>query len=331
MKKPFWVGGVVLLIIISAVSFYFFAGPSRGGDLVMQKANLESRLSDSKNKLTQAQEKLNALRLGLETSFPLASGVQEQMRKGAGLVGQTDFIFIGANSSNPQLGVFNPLTGININAQRAEINNILSFWLEKTKLSYLKSIKAEESVKIKQETEKIKTYISDLLKIVSSLTPLNSGLTQSEIDAYAASLPGVEEVDGVLALLQSLIQADVGMTATPQPVVTPEAVVSQEQVVEGIQQEIENLQTEIIQVNISIQQQGDVPEIENTGNQGGLEESVPADTTQLNGSNPESEVPQEQGNTSGGSDPNQDLGVTGPSEGVSDPGQPQLIQGSNPY
>lgn len=328
MKKPFWIGGIILLVIVLSVSFYYFTNMSGERDLLEDKANLEARLVDSKARLSQEEQKLNALRAELASSLPLASGAQRQMNNVIGVVAKTDFMFNGANSSNPQLKVASPVPAIEINAQRAQVNSLIASWREKTKLSYLESIDVDEAAQIKQDTETIQAFISDLVETVQALTPLNSGLTQAEIDAYIAGLPTGQELGEVLQILESLIQSQVDSTTTPPSEVSPEIVVAQEQVVEEIVQEIVTIETELEEIQEVIETQQPVTP-EPVSNETQDEQSESAPVVEPENSEPESEVYENENVPESGG--NTELGVTGPSEGASDPGQPQLIQGANPY
>lgn len=340
MNKSIVVGAIVAFLLIVTSGVYFLTREEKAEDLFSQKNKLEGNLATAKGKLQQEQNNLDSLKAGLRDSFPLAVGVQEQMRRASGLVTETDYLFTNPLSSNPQLVFTNPLLSLKINEKRAEINLLLAEWQKKDNAMYLSKINISEAEKIQAEAEIIKSFLEDLANIVANLTVENSGLTQFQIDTYVYGLPSVEVINEVIVSLGEIINtyennpegvaqveddyepaSNINWNSTPsQVVVTPEQVVVAEQSVAVVQAEVQSIEAQLAVVNEQIEAQSPtvyVPPEDTTSDSG-----VPVvnDGSDANGVNNPTSPTTPSGNT------------PAPSQGiVVQPGAPRLIQGSNPF
>ncbi len=338
MNKSIVAGSIVAFLLIVLSGVYFLTREEKKEDLFSQKNKLEVSLATAKSKLEQEQSNLDSLKVGLRDSFPLAVGVQEQMRRASGLVGETDYLFTNSLSANPQLVFTNPLVSLKINEQRAKINLLLAEWKKKDNAMYLSKINISEAEKIQAEAESIKAFIEDLTKIVENLTVENSGLTQFQIDTYVYSLPSVESIEEVIVALNDIIDnstnnsqgiaeaedtyepaANINWNPTSNEVtVTPEQVVVAEQSVAVVQAEVENIEAQLAVVNEQIQAQNPTVYVppEDTTTDPNTNSSTGGSTTSSPSNSP---------NTPSGNTPAPSQGI------VVQPGAPRLIQGSNPY
>ncbi len=340
MNKSIVVGAIVAFLLIVTSGVYFLTREEKAEDLFSQKNKLEGNLATAKGKLQQEQNNLDSLKAGLRDSFPLAVGVQEQMRRASGLVTETDYLFTNSLSSNPQLVFTNPLLSLKINEKRAEINLLIAEWQKKDNAMYLSKLNIAEAEKIQAEAEIIKSFLEDLANIVANLTVENSGLTQFQIDTYVYGLPSVEVINEVIVSLGEIINtyennpegvaqvedyyepaSNINWNSTPsQVVVTPEQVVVAEQSVAVVQAEVQSIEAQLAVVNEQIEAQSPtvyVPPEDTPPASGGPATNDGSDISGVN--NPTSPT------TPSGNTPAPSQGI------VVQPGAPRLIQGSNPF
>ncbi len=257
--------------------------------LITQKEKIQNDLALSREQLKKEKNKLNTMFDDLRLSFGFATTAQDQMKKASELVRQTDFMFNDPRGSNPKIIVDNPLTNISINAERGDINTLISEWQKNSDILSIKNIEVSEGEKIKRDAEAIKSFIKDLSLIVSSLTPENSGLSQSQINAYLSKLPSVESINAVLISLETAIQnassdnsqisnnqndfpayssqtfSSSESNASPNvPAVMSEAVVVQQAVVAKVQAQTTALQEQLTQIEQQIQQSSPFVATENS-------------------------------------------------------------------
>jgi hypothetical protein len=205
MKKSYIIGGGITFILI-ALGVYFFLSGSNFSDLTAQKSKLENNLIEAESRLNKEKETLEDMKNGLQNSFPLGAGVQDQMARASALVNRTDFMFTDPDGANPELKFQDSLVSALINNQRQEINLLLSEWKKKTDILAIGEIDLNESQKIKEEAEAIQEFIENLYQLVENMTPENSELSQFEIDTYLSQLPTPEEINEVLASLETIIE-----------------------------------------------------------------------------------------------------------------------------
>lgn len=334
------VSGIVTFLLIVGGGVYFLTREEQKEDLYTQKNKLEGSLVTAKSKLQQEQNNLDSLKAGLKDSFPLAVGVQEQMRRASGLVGETDYLFSNPLGANPQLIFTSPLASLKINEQRAKINALLSEWKKKDNAVYLSKITLVEANNIQQEAETIKQFLEDFNTIIENLTVENSGLTQFQIDTYVYALPPIASIEEVIASMEELIEnytnPSSGVVAQVEeetssstvnwntgPIggsVTPEAVVSAEQAVAITIAEVVAIEEQLVIVNEQIQAQTPttyVPPEETI-----IDPDASSSGTGLNTGNPNNPTSPTTPSSS----------TPAPSQGiVVQPGAPRLIQGSNPF
>lgn len=321
MKKPLVVSIVIIFLVILASGIYFFMRGNKGNDLIVKINKLQTDIVVAKDKLNKEKASLEVMTMNLNTSYPLATSVQGQMRKATDIVNQTNFMFNNPSSLNPELVVKNLLNGSAINEERKNINLLIESWQKKIEVLFVNQIDVKESEKIKQEAQIIKTFIENLSNIVVNLTPANSGLSQNQIDTYIAELPSVDSVNHVISSIAAAIQnynntqsGSTGANNTPNlapvPIVTPNQVVSQQVVVVDTQNQVTILQnqlTQIVQDNPSLV----LPPIVNTT-------PTPAPVPDSQNANVNVIVPGSVDNTNS-------PGI------IIQPGAPRLIEGTNQY
>ncbi|MBY0376930.1 hypothetical protein K2P96_03075, partial [Patescibacteria group bacterium] len=274
-------------------------------------------------KLASQKEKLSSMLADIKQSFSLAITVQDQIRQATDIVNKTNFMFNDPNGANPKLITKNPLSNIPIEAQRAGVNTILSGWQGKLSLSSLHLLDVAASEKIKQNAQDIQTYLNNLSTIVDHLTPENSGLTQFQIDTYAAKLPPKDAIQQVINNIQDAIDhangggngnGGTGGTGDNGNGTTPEDVIQQQNTVDETQHEIDEIQHQIDQINQQ-QNQNNNPPVQQADN------STP--TVDTSGTPPPTDNNTINYGVKRVIDKHQGILIQ--------PGEPQLIQGSDPY
>lgn len=324
MHKKAIIGGIIVFSAVLAFGLYFFMNGNKLDYLVAQKDKLQNNLAVAEKKLNKEKEKLGTLTQELQASFPLAVSVQAQMRIASDIVKRTDFMFINPYGSNPELIVKNSLKNILINNQRRDINLLLLNWQRKIDLLSVEQINVDESAKIKQDMEMIKSFTDNLSKIVKGLTPENSGLSQIQINTYLSQLNSTGTIDEVLSSVGTAIEtynsnalntnngqitSDSGSTV---PKVTPNDVITQQSVVAESQNQVTVLQEQLTKVEEQIQPAPPAP-------------VVPAPVVVI--------PPIENQNTNNTNNPTtpytreqiKDQGI------IVQPGPPRLIQGTDAY
>ncbi len=315
MKNPFIIGGILALFIVLISGAYFFANKNKPEDLSAKKDKIQSDLAVAKNKLDQEKQTLDIMMNELQNSFPLAVGIQTQMKKASSLVKQTDFMFTDANGLNPEMIIGNFSTSILINDERKNINLLISSWQKEVDISSITKIDITESEKIKKDAETIKIYIEDLSKIVKSLTPENSGLSQSQIDTYLSQLPSVEEINEVLVSMETAIE-NANNSGGSSSSITPEDILAEQAAITDAQNQAADLQEQLTQ----IEQQTD---------QG---PSLPPETDITTNPNSENQNTNNGNNSNDYAAPYDSRNVYRPNPSIIiQPGPPELIQGSNQY
>ncbi len=203
MNKSIIGGGIVVVLI---VALYFFLQGTSLEDLITQKNKLQNDFTVAEKKLNKEKETLGIILTDLRNSSALTAGIVEQTKKASSLVKQTDFLFDDSNGENPELKFRNPLTSILINNERRNINLLIAEWQKKSNFFQIKTIGIKESEQIKKDAQAIKAFLENLSKILASLTPANSGLTQLQIDTFSSQFPSVNQIDEVLTSLGAVIE-----------------------------------------------------------------------------------------------------------------------------
>ena len=232
------------------------------------------------NKLNKNKETLGTMLTDLRNSSTLTAGIGEQTKKASDIVKRTNFLFSDANSSNPKFIFTNSLQAININNQRKNINSLLSFWQKQAGFFLVKNVSLEESEQIKKDAQVIKVFLENLSQILASLTPGNSGLSQSEIDAYLSQLPSLDEINEVLTSLDGVVEnynvshaqtfyignetgevssPTYSSSSSPSSLPTVDDILAQQAFVTEAQAEVGALQEQLAAVEEQIQQLSSAP------------------------------------------------------------------------
>ena len=196
----------IILISIFCVALYFFIVSNNSDDTNIQKDKLQDSLNKAEKKLNKEKDNLNNLTQKLQDSFPLAVNVQGQMKKSFEVVQETDFMFYNPYSSNPELIIKDFLNSAALNSQRKEINILLARWQKEIDLLSIQKIDIQESEKIKKDIETIREFVKNLSEAVKTLTPENSGLSQSQIDQYSYSFYAISNIDEILISIDNSIK-----------------------------------------------------------------------------------------------------------------------------
>jgi len=261
VSKSVIIGAGIAFLITILTGGYFLTRESELDDLMARKNKLESNLITAEDKFNRAKGALSTMLGDLQNSFALGTSVQDQIKQASDIVKQTDFIFTDPDGSNPEIIVDNPLPDILINAERQYINLLLAEWLAKTDILSIKEIGVSEAEKIKADTEIIKTFIENLAKIVASLTPEDSELSQFQIDTYFSQLPSIVDINEVLTSLETAIenhnsQVESSQTSSnfpPPTSIEPEEVVAQQAVVTQAQTEVTTVQEQLAEIEEEIE------------------------------------------------------------------------------
>lgn len=261
MRKIFIIGGIFILPVL-VWGVYFFSTGNSLNDLLAKKNKTQDTLVTTQVKLIKDKSTLEAMTTVFKSSFALAIGVQDQVKKASDIIRQTDFMFIDPNSLNPELIIKNLPNRISINNQRKDINLILIEWQKETDMLSVKKIDLIESQKIRQDALIIKSFIQELAKAVVQLTPENSGLTQFQINNYSAQFPTIRSINEVLDSLGNSIE-NTNTPNTPtgnqsniviEYTVNPEDVLAQQAVVAEAEARVTALQQQLAQIEEQIQQ-----------------------------------------------------------------------------
>lgn len=331
MNRILIIGGSVVFLLALIFGVYFFIRGNKTDDLATQKNKLQEAIALAEKKLIKEKGTLDILTEKLRNSFSLAVSVQDQMKKSLDIVKQTDFMFTNPYGSNPELVVKKSTASILINNERRDINLLLLQWQKEIDLLSVEKIDANESEKIKQDVQTIKSFLENLSQLVKGLTPKNSELSQFQIDTYSAQLPSVEVINTVLVSLETAIEnfnnnnSQTSNTETNNnpnfpnpssntPTVTPEDVITQQEVVVETQTEVVTLQEQLTQIEQQIQQLSPIP--------------TPTPTTEINTTTDpdlENQNTNNENSNNPVNNPNTNQGI------IIQPGPPRLIQGTDPF
>ncbi len=207
-------GTILVAVILFAA--YFFIFYNRSDDLDSQKAKIQNSLAKAEQKLNKDKKNLDNLTQKLQDSFPLAVHVQGQMKNSFDVVKKTDFMFDNPYGLNPQLIIKDFFNSAELNSQRKEINVLLERWQQELDLLSVQKIDIAESEKIRKDIETIKEFVKNLTEAVKALTPENSGLSQQQIDSYSSSFYLINNIDDILAAIDTSIK-DSKINNTPSP------------------------------------------------------------------------------------------------------------------
>lgn len=252
MNRILVIGGAVGLTAVLVFGVYFFVFRN-ADDLATQRSKLEEALVLAQGKLNRAKEVLTSMTDQLNSYFSFGFEMQNQIEEITEIVEQTDFLFTDANGENPEFVIENFADGSLISEERKQINLLLAKWRQKTGIRSIGKISVEEGRQLREDTEKIKTFIANLYNAVGSLTPENSGLSQAQIDTYSVQLPSIANVEQVIASISTAIEVanNSGNPNTTSPI-TPEEVITQEELVETHEEEVENIEENITQIEQQI-------------------------------------------------------------------------------
>lgn len=213
MKKSLILGSSGLVVIGLALGAYFVWSGNPARELFGKKDKLASDLTAAQGKLSIEKGKLGSMMAELRDSHALAVNAQEQMKRAASLVAQTNFMFAGATGENPEFLAKNPISGIDINDERKNVNVLIAGWEEEMDIYSLDKIGLERSERIREEIETVRAYIYHLNQIVAGFTTQNSGLSKLQIDRYLEQLPSLGTINEILASLDFSINTAIQTAA----------------------------------------------------------------------------------------------------------------------
>lgn len=226
-NKFIWITFFVALIIIGlGLGTYYLANRNtKLKVLIEEEKKIENDLAQAQEQVVKEKEELNNLKESFNTSFPLYVTASEQYKNVATVVEKTDVFFNNPNTE-PKIILKTKTLAIekSINEKRANINELLASWKEKTDASLANKVTRNTIKELTNEALIIKYFVSTLNQIVQNLTPENSGLTQSAINNYETV---IEEITGTINNTVTILentQASPGSAVTPETPAQNEAV-----------------------------------------------------------------------------------------------------------
>lgn len=290
--------GFVVQVLIALIAVFVSSGVYLFIYSQNREARVQAKLESAREKAAAETQKLDGLKKEFRDAHPLFAAIENGYIGVTGIVENTDIFF--DDSENPQIKIKTKTSAIqaDINAKRAQIESLLKEWKEKAALALATQVNASTINSIQASAGTIQSFIEELATIIDALTPANSGLTQSQIDAYADMLSqAADEIDDIVTSLEVAESSAIGTTST-STTVTPEQIVAQETVVTQAQEEVAALEEELEE----IQSQSESPAEEQPQDTASGDDSDGVDYT--------------------GNDPSSDPIIIVP-------GPPRLIQGAN--
>ena len=304
---------VSAFVIAVGVFFYMRSGNSENA-LLKKQADLKAQLANAKSKLGNEKDKLNDAEKAFRAAFPFYDFVDDQLVAMNQAVNRTDVLFQNPQTENPVLKIktSNPEVQKNIEDKRTIINEILQDWRSRVDVTLAGKIDKATLDQLKKDSLTIQSYVNDLNAYVDSLTPANSGLSQSQIQSYQQMIDSViqeikDAINSIDTTGSTLQNPDPSAQQNVQSPTTQQTVVNNAQAeVTFIEQQLANVEAQIDASN-----QND-PQSQN---------QTPVDQTQPT-------VGDQSTDNSNATDtgttiffPTQPINVT--------PGAPRLIQGTN--
>jgi hypothetical protein len=306
---------LVVAFIVGVGVFYYMRSSNSDDALLKKQAELKAQLANAKSKLANEKDKLNDAEKAFRVAFPFYDFVDDQLIAMSQAVSRTDVLFQNPQTDNPVLKVktSNPEVQKNIEEKRVVINQILSDWRSRVDVALAGKIDKSTLDQLKKDSITIQTYVNDLNAYVDSLTPANSGLTQTQIQSYEQMIDSVlQEIKDVINAIdttgQNIQNPDPTVQQNTQPPTSQQTAVNTAQAqVTFIEQQLADVQA---QIDANNNQNNTLPQDQTSGEQ---TQSPTTDTSQDNSNA-----------TDTGSTiffPTQPINVT--------PGAPRLIQGTN--
>lgn len=216
-------------------------------------ADLKNKLAEAQDKLESETSKLNYLSGVFRDFNPVFALVQDHYNMIEDAINKTDPLFREPDSARPQLKIkAKDQLKKDLEARRAEINERLNRWRQ---IATLVSV-GDNSVPLstlQSEAAEIQSYINEVADFVATLTPANSGLTQTEINTYVDAMTTASQ--NVASVVASLTQAITNAPATPTQTstqttqtVTASTVAQQQAVVDALAAQVAALQQQINQI-----------------------------------------------------------------------------------
>ncbi|MDZ4240876.1 MAG: hypothetical protein U1D31_01990 [Patescibacteria group bacterium] len=298
--------GFVVQVLIALIAVFVSSGIYLFIYSQNREERVQAKLENAREKAAAETQRLDDLKKEFGDAHPLYAAVQNGYVGITNILRNADTFFDTSDSENPKIRIETKTSAIeaDINAKRAQIENMLAEWKKQASLALATETNAATINSIQASATVIQSFINELAAIVGALTPSNSDLTQSEIDGYIELLSdAAEEIDVIVASLEaaesSVADASEETTTTT---VTTEQIETQEDVVTQAQEEVAALEEELEE----IQSQTETP----------ATEEQPQDTSS-----------QDDTTSDGGVDYTGESSSPDPIIVV--PGPPRLIQGAN--
>lgn len=305
---------VLVLAVVAGAYFYITSENRKIREQKFKAEEIRQELVQVRAKADVETAKLDNFKKKFRDQFPFHAVVSDEYDKIAGAISKVDALFDSSDGSAPKIKIKTKTVAVeaDINSRWANIKTLLNEWKKKASISLAQEADKNTIIQIKKDAQVIQSFVNELASIVNALTPEDSGLTQSQIDNFEATLAAVsQEISGTIASLtqaESIVPVTSGQTTqttqttSTQPPVTAEEIITQQAIVAEIQAQIVVLEQQLAQI---------VAVITSTTGITPLQEVVQVETTVVNTSNPNP--------TSSG--------VSFP-DTIVDPNSPQLIQGS---
>ena len=231
------VGLFILGALITAgfytYSFFFPANPEKSSDF---QNELQANLDSAKIRAQLAKDKLNQLKQAAEAEKVSNARLQQALSQAQTIISTTDVFFDDAKTDHPTFNISTKDSKIEarISAKRAQLNSALVAWKRALAGANPDVVDANRNMTTREYLVLIQNYLAELQAIVNVLSPESSGLTQEQIDA-----------DKAIVAAATADTTKTIATITPLPLITPQIIEDQNNVVDQANADVINLEQQI--------------------------------------------------------------------------------------
>ncbi len=248
-------GILIFAILIGGGALIYFNKGGENNSPEALVADLKNKIADAQERLESETSKLNYLSGVFRDFNPVFSLVQDHYDMINDAVKRTDPLFREPDSTRPQLKIkAKDELKKDLEARRSEINERLSRWRQMATLATAGDPGSVPLSTLQSDATEIQSYINEVAEFVATLTPANSGLTQTEINTYVDAMTTASQ--NVASVVASLTQAIASTPTTPPPTqspaqnqtVTATTVAQQQAVVDALAAQVAALQQQLNQI-----------------------------------------------------------------------------------
>jgi hypothetical protein len=200
----------VLAVIALVVGTYFYltSQDKELRDQVAQVQIMRQQLAVSQAQAAAEESKLSNLKSKYTNGGSVQAAIFTQYQNTVTAINKTDVFFNNPDSASPKINIATKTTSIqdDINNRRKQINDLLSDWRKEADITQTKVVDKNTVIKVEKDAQIIEQYVAELAKIVDSLTPGDTSLSQTQIDTYQALL--VEVKKEITTTITALVQAE---------------------------------------------------------------------------------------------------------------------------